>query len=325
MHFKLCICTKKKEENNLSTVKANLIKKVIGSPKIGAGVCVTEDITLLGDGKKEKVTIFYDKGSDTTLILKNLEKMGKKRDHKNVAVELADGSTTYMSNTPVLEFKQQKENENKNKNITHAQEVKKTTDMKTFEVPFPRQGKYQPGSSVKGPEGRIQRVQGMERNEPKPEQFSRKQDNSLSNNQITEKPNSKEYTDLKGAMKGEGEKFPKTRGIKDFANSTKNQVFMNNLLHKNKLQPLENNQKKRKLKCLESLTKNPRKKHRVGVVVKKRSHAETETRKKDHKVKKSYVPFDRGWNQLQMNHLNNLKTKQVLPNDEKFPRARSAS
>ena len=253
IHFKLCGCgcagKNEKAEENITAVKSNLVQKRLEVPGIGRGVCMTETVKIVHQGVLYNIRLFYDKGSDTTLVLKDIQHLGNLVGLKNIAVELADGSVKYGSQQPLLELRLHNETEKKEISI-YALAVDKLSATKAFEVPIPEkwQKKYNLDEVVSGQAEEIQILLGMDNNEYMPIEVCREGGLSVYNSRVTGRDmvggfSSEEtqqshrmhsarakHTDLTSTI----EMFQKAVGIENFDNPMSNKLLRDEFIEKKK-------------------------------------------------------------------------------------------
>ena len=164
LHWKICPCSKTKNDEN-DRVKTNRVVKKTSIQTVGKGICLTEKVCIKKNGKYQHAVILYDKGSDATICVESLKECGKLLTFKNVAVKLADSSTQYISNAPVLEL-QLLGKQGKAEIFIEAMGVKTLTETKAFsvEIPQPWQTNFGLKAVEVNPEESIHILQGMDNN-----------------------------------------------------------------------------------------------------------------------------------------------------------------
>lgn len=187
LNFKICGCTKKKKES-ITVVKSNRLKQKTYLPKVGSGICISEQICIQHKGKTKTINILYDKGSDSTLVHDGLSDMCVKESEGNVAVEMSDGSIKYIHNAPVFKISiKNQTGKNKENYELLALSFKKMTETKFFQVPIPRewQEKYKIPDTIMGTQQTVQLLLGMDANQLMPEEICKAGGLSLYRSKIT--------------------------------------------------------------------------------------------------------------------------------------------
>jgi len=184
-HYKVCGCKKEKPET--IKTKSNRVSKRTTIPTVGQGICLSENVFLIKkDGSKEEITILYDKGSDSSLCLDSLSNIGRILTKKNIAIEMADGGSRYITDAPVIELKIESFGRNRQVDI-QALGVQQMTETKSFTVNVPAiwMKKYGLNTVAFNKEKTIHLLLGMDCNEYMPDEVDRIQGLSLYRSRIT--------------------------------------------------------------------------------------------------------------------------------------------
>lgn len=190
LHWKVCQCTndKKDKDSQPATVSANRLTKRTNTPNVGQGICLSEKVCVKYKGVYRHSIILYDMGSDSTLCLAELQKVGKVVASKHVAVEMADGSCKYISNAPILELEILGPQGGRN-TVIQAMGVQNLTETKHYSLEIPQdwKKKYGLNNAQSQPDTSVHILLGMDLNQFMPDEVDRKQGLSLYKSRITGK------------------------------------------------------------------------------------------------------------------------------------------